>query len=354
MTKGVIIGGVTLSFFATILVVQATDYSSTNFTIRDPVINIGGNRATSTGFDIYSSLGQAAIGQSTSTDFILRSGFLYYPAPEASGSAGRGHAVQLYYSPATITTGRLISKTQGINFSGKAYPNAKITLLKDAQLTTTAIAKADASFSISLTEIAAGNYIFGLHAKDNRENTSLLQTYPITILPEQDVTVSGVFIAPTLFLDKSEVKKADILRISGQSAPNAIITIIVGSQQELITVQADGGGNYSYDLDTTPLNLGKHLVKAQSSIGKESTPFSKLIAFIVGTKNIAVSRVDGLATKPDINEDGRVNLVDLSIAIHWYGRYIREGIEPPAAVDLNNDKKVDLTDFSILVFYWTG
>ncbi len=51
----------------------------------------------------------------------------------------------------------------------------------------------------------------------------------------------------------------------------------------------------------------------------------------------------------DVNRDGKIDLVDFSIAVYWYKRF-----NPPVSVDLNSDGKVDLTDFSILVFNWTG
>lgn len=348
-------GGILLGLVLVGLTAQskATDYDSTNFTIRDPVISVGGGRATSTSFQVYSSLGQTAIGQSTSTDFIIRSGFLYYPGPDddGGGPAGGGPAVQL-----TITTGRLIDEiSEGVTFSGRAYPNAKITLLKDGQLATTTIAASDSSFSISLGGLSAGDYILGVYAQDNKGNRSLFQAYPITVILGQNVNVSGVFIAPTLSLDKSEVRKGDSITIYGQSAPGAIITVVINSDHEsLAETRANNIGNYSYGFNTASLPLGRHLAKTQASFQGAISPFSKLVTFIVGTKNVVAPRIDELAGRSDVNGDGRVNLVDLSIAIYWYNRSASTEIKFPEFLDLNNDKKIDLIDFSIMAFYWTG
>ncbi len=60
------------------LVAGATDFSSSNFIIKDPVIKPGAGFATSTSFQVWGSLGQEAIGLSTTTAFGLRSGFLYF------------------------------------------------------------------------------------------------------------------------------------------------------------------------------------------------------------------------------------------------------------------------------------
>lgn len=56
----------------------ATDSTSTNFISRDPVMNDFGGRATSTNFEQISAGGQTASGISTSTNFVLKSGFLYF------------------------------------------------------------------------------------------------------------------------------------------------------------------------------------------------------------------------------------------------------------------------------------
>lgn len=58
--------------------VGATDFSSVNFISRDPIMSSLGSRATSTNFEQVGAGGQTVIGESTSTSFILRSGFLYF------------------------------------------------------------------------------------------------------------------------------------------------------------------------------------------------------------------------------------------------------------------------------------
>lgn len=356
MIKEAVAGGIFFFSLFGVLLAQATDYSSTNFIIRDPVISTGGVKATSTTFQVFSSLGQTAIGQSTSTDFTIRSGFLYYPEPETSssgGTAGGGHVIQLYYSPATVTSGRLISEIQGITFSGKAYPNAKITLLKDAQFAGNTVAARDSSFSFSLPELSAGNYLFGLYAEDDKEIRSLLQTYPITVVLGQNVNVEGILMAPALALDKSEVRKSDPITLYGQSAPNAIVTIVINSNSEFLQeTKANENGNYSYAFNTASLSFGKYSAKSRALFEGANSPFSRLVTFIVGSKNVTAPRLGELAKKSDVNGDGQVNLVDLSILVYWYGR--QTDVPFPAALDLNNNGEIDLTDFSIMAFYWSG
>jgi len=56
----------------------ATDSTSTNFISRDPIMSDFGGRATSTNFGQINAGGQTVTGISTSSNFILKSGFLYF------------------------------------------------------------------------------------------------------------------------------------------------------------------------------------------------------------------------------------------------------------------------------------
>ncbi|MCX6797107.1 MAG: dockerin type I domain-containing protein, partial [Candidatus Doudnabacteria bacterium] len=109
----------------------------------------------------------------------------------------------------------------------------------------------------------------------------------------------------------------------------------------------DKDGVYLYNFDTSPLSIGQHLTKSKTALAGEISSFSKAVGFTVGDKNVVAQPPQ--VSKSDTNNDGRVNLVDFSIAAYWYKRP-----SPPSAVDLSGDGKVDLVDFSIMAFYWTG
>lgn len=53
---------------------------------------------------------------------------------------------------------------------------------------------------------------------------------------------------------------------------------------------------------------------------------------------------------PDLNSDGRVDMVDLSILLYYYGK------QGPiyGCYDFDRNRAVDFTDVSILMYYWTG
>lgn len=62
----------------------AAEYRSPSFIVKDPVVVPGAGFATSSGFQLWSVIGEPAIGLSDAASFILKGGFLYFPAPSTA------------------------------------------------------------------------------------------------------------------------------------------------------------------------------------------------------------------------------------------------------------------------------
>ncbi len=249
---------------------------------------------------------------------------------------------------------RFVTPTTGVIFSGRAYPLSRVTVLKDGQIAITSVAGPDANFKISLTGLSSGNYTFSVYGEDHASRRSALFTFPIFITQGATTNVSGIFIAPTLDIDKSEVRRGDSVAIFGQSTPGSEITISVHSDTEFFKkILADSDGVYLYNLDTSSLETGQHIAKSKSTFGGEISSFGTAVSFLVGTKNIA-KKFTKKFLKGDLNDDGRVNLVDFSIVAFWYKRPIRAQFAQKEIERLNNDGQINLVDFSIMAFYWTG
>ena len=243
-----------------------------------------------------------------------------------------------------------------VNFSGRAYPKSTVTLLKDAQIAATTIAGSDANFQISISGLAGGNYIFSIYSEDNKGIRSSLLTFPVSVTSDATTQISGIFIAPTIAVDKSEVKRGDNIAIFGQSAPQADIVISVNSEEEFFgKTISDKDGVYLYNFDSSFVDYGTHFTKSKASIGNQAiSSFSNTISFKVGTKNVAAGPPSKCPAKADLNNDCRVNLIDFSIAAYWYKRPLSVLFAATEKEKLNGDGKVDLVDFSIMAFYWTG
>lgn len=255
------------------------------------------------------------------------------PSPTSPPSGGGGGG------------GGYIPPSTGVIMSGKAYPLSKVTILKDGQIAATTIAGPDANFYVSLSGLDSGNYMFSVYGEDSKGNRSSLFTFPIYVTQGAITQITGIFLAPTIAVDKDEVKRGDSIAIFGQSAPKGEITIAVNSDTEsFVKTQADKDGAYLYNFDTSPLEEGSHATKSKASLNGEVSPFGKSISFAVGAKTVESGKE---IHKADFNNDKKVNLIDFSILFYWWKK-------PNPNADLNENGIVDLTDFSIMLYHWTG
>lgn len=245
-------------------------------------------------------------------------------------------------------------KKTGVIFSGRAYPLSKVSILKDGQLMVNTIAGPDSNFSVSFNELSSGNYNFSIYGTDKNGLRSNAFTFQVFITSGVTTKISGIFITPTISVNKKEVKRGDNITIFGQSIPNSQIVISVNSPQEFFkSILSDESGVYLYNMDTSILDMGKHLTKSKALKNSEISSFSDTVGFIVGTKNVFLGE-EKKVTKCDLNEDGRCNLVDFSIVAFRYKRPLSEDFIIKEIEHLNGDGKIDLVDFSIMAFYWTG
>ena len=411
------------------------DFSSTNFTLENPINIIEGGRATSSSFQYFSNTGQLTGGQSTSTSFAQNAGFLYFPTATSpvvsatpgdaqvvlnwtaavgifgnitsydvgtSTTSGSGYAFTtggnvLTYTKTPLTNGTpyffkirsyaaglLLSESAEISatpvapvtppsggggggggggdvapvtsavFSGRAYPSSTVVLLKDAQILTSTVADNNANFTISLNSLSAGNYIFSVYSEDSQGNRSSLLTFPVSITAGAGTNIGGIFLAPTLTADKSQVKRGDNITFFGQSTPTSEITISINSEQEIFKkTNSDKNGVYLQVLDSSVLELGDHHAKSKSAKDGQISSYSKAFAFAVADTNIEKEKTL-TSIRADLNNDRKVNLIDFSIAAFWYKKTLDAKTIVLEKNKLNGDGKIDLIDFSIMAYYWTG
>ena len=242
-----------------------------------------------------------------------------------------------------------------VNFSGKAYPNRTVTLLKDAQFIDETTASSDSDFEIVALGLVGGTYLFSFYTEDIYEIRSDLVTMSVNVINGVKTTVSGIFLPPTIETDKSIVKQGDELIIFGQAVGDSEIVIEINSSttssSTTMTTDASGSGLYEYHFDTTPLSFGDYNVKAKAISGEVESSYGKIIVFSVDEENVFKEPTFLIG---DLNDDRKVDVVDFSIAAFWYKQPLSEEFAEIEAERLNGDGKVDLIDFSIMAYYWTG
>ena len=255
--------------------------------------------------------------------------------PADCGACPSGGAIWIPPAPPPAVTKVVIQ--------GKAYPLSSVTVLQDGKIVTTTIADSQANFKVEITDITAGTWTFGIWAEDKEGKKSITFSFTTSVTSGMTTTVSGIFLPPTIEIDKTLVQRGETLNILGITAPQSEISIFVSSPEIIKKTKAGTDGLWFHPFDTTPLDEGSHATraKATSPEGLLST-FSQTLAFSVGREIVLITK------RGDINGDGRTNLVDFSILLYNWG------IPKNPAADLNSDGKVNLTDFSIMLYYWTG
>ena len=275
--------------------------------------------------------------------------------PSGPGSGGVTTSAAPSSAPAAPGggAGAAPTKTSTLVVSGLGFPARDVTLLKDGQIAGTAAAEVDGEFAMTLGNLAPGSYLFTVASEDSQGRQTMTPAVRLKIEAGATHTLAGMFLPPTVGLDKIEVKRGDPLAVSGQSAPGAAVTLFGAGPDDaefVVTVTAGDDGQYRYALDTGRLQFGLYDVSARASRGSTHSSLGRGAQFTVGQRSVVLPPEVGPCALPaDFNGDCRVNIVDFSILVYWFYRP-----SPPAHVDMSGDGRVNLVDFSILVYFWTG
>lgn len=227
---------------------------------------------------------------------------------------------------------------------GLAYPGAEVNFLKDGKIISTKEASDSANFKTEITDITPGIWTFSVWAKDKRGRKSITFSFTVDVQKNMVTTISGIFLPPTIELDKINLRQGEELNISGESVPKAQVLTHIESSKEIIKeTTSTQRGDWDLALNTSKLEKGVHTTRAKAKLlGGPESSFSNVLTFYVGKRTKEL-----VCPGADLNKDGRVNLVDLSILMYWWRR-------PNECADQNKNGKVDLPDFSIMMYYWTG
>ena len=234
-----------------------------------------------------------------------------------------------------------------ISVKGLSYPSRTINILLDTKSVGSVKASSAGEFEFS-TDASPGTASLSFWATDNKDTRSITYSTTFDVTQGAVTNIKGIILPPTIRVVNQNVDPGDIIEVSGQSIPDATIEVHVDDSDLIETTTSDGSGNWVLMLDTGKLQIAEHTIKARSVNGTPplttQSNFSSSLQLFVG--------VDGQITTPsDLNRDGKINLIDFSIMIFWWGT--DAGNSNPSA-DINGNGNVGIEDFSILLFNWTG
>jgi hypothetical protein len=259
--------------------------------------------------------------------------------------------------------GGILPQVTRVILKGRAYPNANLTIFKDGTVVSTIKVGSTANFEQDVF-VSGGIYTFSLYAISPDNQRSLTSSFTTSVPAGLETTISDIVIAPTIGADKSQVKIGNDINFFGYAYPQSQINVIINSEEVIIDKTAsDKLGYWNYKLNSGNLELGDHTTKSQTVTPDNlKSPFSESLAFKVGDKDVAFGKLAaGLpfitpaapvvcSKKGDINNDGKINIVDFSIMLYFWNQRSPKN----ACADINADGIVNLFDFSIMLYWWTG
>ncbi len=235
-----------------------------------------------------------------------------------------------------------------VTLRGIAYPSSTVTVMRDNVVAVQVPADPQARFDITIGSLSAGSYTFGVYSADTSGRQGPTSNFTVTLTTGTTVTITGIFLGPTIAADKTAVGAGETITLLGTTSPSSDVHIFVSSDAEQeFTAQASGAGAWSKQLLASELNVGTHTArsKAEDPSGAVSE-YSNSVSFTVAS----VADPDAGYLRADINKDRRVDLIDFSILLFYWNQ------RNPANVraDINRDGVVNIVDFSIMLFYWTA
>ncbi|MBY0538352.1 hypothetical protein K2P47_03055 [Patescibacteria group bacterium] len=237
-----------------------------------------------------------------------------------------------------------------VTITGFTAPRSAVAFLVDGKIAKTATAGGNGEYTVVLDLIARGAYTFGVYSTDAaRVKTSTFST-SFTVTGARASNLSNIMIPPSILVSPDPATPGSPITISGYTLPNATVTLEnekdgSAASRKVFTGTSNASGAYSISVDSNGFTNGTYKVRAKAvQASGLQTNFSNYTLYGVGE---AANR----ALNTDLNRDGKVNLVDFSILLFWWGTAGGDS-NPPA--DINSDTRVNLTDFSILLFNWTG
>ena len=234
-----------------------------------------------------------------------------------------------------------------VSIQGKAYPNVTVTILIDGETVGTVRTNSKAEFTFNV-DTDPGTASVSFWANDNAGTRSATVNTTFDVTQGAVTNVNGILIPPTIKASSVNVNPGTQITLSGQTIPSATVEVSIDNGKKTLSATSDVNGLWSVPFNTGTVSVDTHTVKARFITGsgalKNESTYGTALSLFVGVEGKATSN-------SDLNRDGKVNLIDFSILIFWWGTPGGNS-NPPA--DINQNGKVGLEDFSILLFNWTG
>lgn len=244
-----------------------------------------------------------------------------------------------------------------VTFVGYAYPGALITITRDGVVVGTVTAANDSTFDYKVTINNPAPSVFGLFARDTLGLISATTQIGLPLFAHGQYRVEEILISPTISAP-GRVYENEPFEVYGSAYPLSMVRLFETNTNPILLDSFNPhplSGYWSY-MVTPGLLAGSYRYQAISQIAENglSSDSAGFTVAVVKKDEVALPLPTGICTGPDINQDGRVDIVDFSIFLFWWSVHVRTTPGANICVDFNNDNNVDIVDFSIMMYAWTN
>jgi hypothetical protein len=166
--------------------------------------------------------------------------------------------------------------------SGLTSPNAFVAIMDNHGVIGTAIADNYGNYIKDFSAFAPGIHQLSVYARDADGRLTDTAELQVNVAEHAQTDVS-IFLPPTLSIVNPEVNHGEHVHLMGSTLASGRLTITLDGTI-YFQVQADSGGDWSYELDTASLSAGSHslyVVASEESSGRQSYP--------TGTRTITIT-----------------------------------------------------------------
>lgn len=228
--------------------------------------------------------------------------------------------------------------------SGFAYPYAILTFLRSGVVIGTAVAGSNGLFSRSFS-VEPGVASYAVWARDRSGLISPTVSVTLDVAEDSEVRIDSLSLPPTIAHE--HIGEDGSLTLYGSAFPRSTVRVFnnISSFILQLTIATDFDGDWTYTFDKSAFNPRNFAYKANYQIEERGilSPFSSILELKLTT-----------CLNSDYNQDGAVNITDLSILLFYWGRPLSASAITNVCVDRNQDQTVDLKDFSVLMYEWTA
>lgn len=275
--------------------------------------------------------------------FTLRPVTTQADTVEGSGSISITATVPTITPEETVTT---------VVIDGFAYPGTEVTIKQDGEIISTASADSQGAFSTTIADVEPGIRTYALRSEDQEGRRGPTSNVSVSVTEGTTVTISGVFLGPTIDFSDHKITLDDTTTVLGVTAVESAVTLYITAENDRQTTynkEANQQGIYTKSILASDLGEGRFTAHSRS-VATDGTISDSSKTVTLNISNSDETSVCDLALDSDINCDGEVDLVDFSILLFWWNQKRPDN----SRADINGDGFVDIIDFSIMLFYWTA